>query len=201
MPREPVDPFARDLIRRKARRLVGRAGIKAQDRQDLEQELVAGLLRRLPDRVPCRPHDEALVTTAVEQIAANLLRRLQAAKRGGSPASLSTVVPTADGPAERAAAVGGAERDARRGVRPRTDQDLADLAADVASVLAGLPAGRRAGAVRLMTGTVAEAARDLGVPRTTLHEKVRRLRRPFERAGLKDYLEDSPSCRRETGLM
>ncbi len=31
-------------------------------------------------------------------------------------------------------------------------------------------------------------ARDMGVPRTTLNESVRRLRRRFESAGLKDYV-------------
>lgn len=45
-------------------------------------------------------------------------------------------------------------------------------------------------AAQLMESTsTAEAARQAGVPRTTLNDQVRALRRPFEQAGMKDYLK------------
>jgi transposase-like protein len=47
--------------------------------------------------------------------------------------------------------------------------------------------------------TVTQAARSLGVPRTTLHGWVRQLLQRFEEAGLGDYLEKRPSTRERTG--
>jgi transposase-like protein len=40
----------------------------------------------------------------------------------------------------------------------------------------------------LKSHSIAEIARDLGVPRTTLNDTVRRLRQRFEQAGLRAYL-------------
>ena len=50
-----IDPYAAGLIRFKARQLVGQAGFTASDRNDLEQDLILDLLRRLPKYDP-NPH-------------------------------------------------------------------------------------------------------------------------------------------------
>ena len=42
-----IDAYAADLIRHKARQLVGKAGLTENDRQDLEQELMIDLLSRM----------------------------------------------------------------------------------------------------------------------------------------------------------
>jgi hypothetical protein len=59
---------------------------------------------------------------------------------------------------------------------------------DITEVVTKLPDELRDLAERLKTRSVSEIARDMGVPRTTLNESVRRLCRRFESAGLKDYL-------------
>ncbi|MCX7428988.1 MAG: hypothetical protein NTW96_25600 [Planctomycetia bacterium] len=51
-----------------------------------------------------------------------------------------------------------------------------------------LPDRLRDLAERLKSQTISKIARDIGVPRTTLNESVRRLRQRFENGGLKDYL-------------
>jgi len=45
---EGIDEYAVQLIKYKARQLVGRVGFTESDRDDLEQELMLDLLRRLP---------------------------------------------------------------------------------------------------------------------------------------------------------
>jgi RNA polymerase sigma-70 factor (ECF subfamily) len=172
--------------------MIGQSGLTPQDREDLEQELTAKVLQRLGPLDP-RRHHEALLTVVVERLVANVLRDRRAEKRRVRVRSLAAPAAAEDGPNELAAAVGRPEMNARLGVRPRTDEELAQLAADVADVLAALPAELRALAERLKTKSIAEVARDLGVPRTTLYEAIRLLRMRFERAGLKHYLERSSS--------
>jgi RNA polymerase sigma factor (sigma-70 family) len=187
VPHDDIDNSTRACVRRKVARIIGRAGLAPQDRDDLEQELIAKVLERLGPPDPCRRRD-SLVATVVERLAANLLRERRARKRRAHVRSLNSHVPTADGPAELAAVVGAPAYDARRGRRPRSEEELARLAADVDAVLASLPDDLRELAERLKSQPVAEAARAKDVPRTTLYEQVRRLRRRFERAGLRDYL-------------
>jgi len=187
--------LVQDCIRNKARRLIGRAGLRPQDREDLEQELFLKTFRRLSSCGPKKAQSPAFVATLVGHLGANLLRDRRAGKRRARIRSLASVVASADGPTELAAALGPREYDDRRGRHPRGDEDLARLAADVRAVLAALPDDLRAVAERLMRQSIAEAARDLGVARTTLYEKIRRRLRRFERAGLKDCLESFPSSR------
>jgi RNA polymerase sigma-70 factor (ECF subfamily) len=171
-----LQSFARSIVRRKARLLVGRAGFTAQDVRDLEQELLLRLLKSLPRFDPEQAHVNVFVTTVVERSVAMLLRERRAKKRAAAVRSLDALA--ADGgPAE--------PPDHRDGGR---DAERSDLAYDLAEVLSALPAGLRDLAERLKERTVSQAARDLNVPRTTLLRQVERLRRCFEDAGLRIYL-------------
>ena len=104
-----------------------------------------------------------------------ILRERRAKKRNGGPVS-SIDKPIKDGQSTEP-------------IDPRpSDQEASDLASDLADVLARLPDDLRAVAERLQSQTVSQAARALGVPRTTLQRQVQRLRRCFENAGLRIYL-------------
>ena len=49
---DDIDAYAVEIIRYKARQLVGQAGFTVADRDDLEQELILDLLRRCPSTTP-----------------------------------------------------------------------------------------------------------------------------------------------------
>ncbi|GIW85376.1 MAG TPA: sigma-70 family RNA polymerase sigma factor [Dehalococcoidia bacterium] len=185
-----LDAFAARLIRRKARQLVGRAGFTRSDRDDIEQELALKLLKQLSAFDPGEAHWHVFVTTVVERYAASLLRDKRAEKRDHRRAtSLHVLIETGDnGPVELAETVGRREQDARLGRDPRSDEERAQLAGDVADVLADLPADLRDVAERLKHDSVSQVARDLGLPRTTLLRRMEHVRRAFEGAGLRDYL-------------
>jgi RNA polymerase sigma-70 factor (ECF subfamily) len=190
-PNEPaLDDFASRLIRKKARQLVGRAGFTRSDQDDLEQELALKLLKHRAAFDPAQSHWYAFVTTVVERHAATLLRNKQVEKRDHTRAtSLHIIVEDpVNGPSALADTIGQRELDARRGRSSRSDLELAELVQDVAAVLASLPPEWREACERLKRGSVARAARDLGLPRTTLSSLLRRLRERFEAAGLGDYL-------------
>jgi RNA polymerase sigma-70 factor (ECF subfamily) len=161
------DKFTRSIIRRKIKQLVGRAGFTRQDREDLEQELMLRLLQSLHRFDPDQGHQNVFVTTVIERAFAMIVRERLAKKRdGGVVRSLD------DEPVDSLP----------------SDQEAFDLASDLADILARLPDDLRALAERLKSQSVSQAARDLGVPRTTLQRQVQRLRQIFEDAGLRIYL-------------
>lgn len=183
------DDVIAGLIRTKASRLVGRAGFKKQDRLDLEQELARCVHARLQAFDDDRGDIESFVQTIAQSCAANILRDRRAGKRAaGHVVSLNAIAKRIEGATELAATVSKAEHDARRGRQPRSAEELAQLACDVAAVVAELSPALRDFATRLSTESLAQVARDLGMARTTVYKHVRALRRVFERKGLREYL-------------
>lgn len=184
-----IDQFTASLIRRKARQLVGRAGFSRSDGEDIEQELRLKLIKHLSAFDPEQGTRRAFVATVVERCAATLLRDKSAEKRDHRRVcSLNIIIAEEGGPVEWGETIGLREHNARRGVQPRDDLELAQVLTDVADVIASMPPELRDLAESLKVGSLSQIARRMGVPRTTLNESVRRIRRRFERAGLKDYL-------------
>lgn len=185
-----IDSFAWVVIRRKARQLVGRAGFTAQDREDIEQDLALRLLESLRSYDPAQGHRNAFVTAVVDRTAAKILRDRRTKKRNGGPVrSLDTLLRALDWDREEYDDVAHSfEESALIDRLPHGEEEQVDLRQDLASVLEHLPADLRDLAERLKTQSVSEAARDLGMPRTTLQRRVDQLRQHFEEAGLRDYL-------------
>ncbi|MFL5240597.1 MAG: sigma-70 family RNA polymerase sigma factor [Gemmataceae bacterium] len=169
-----LDRFAQDIIRRKARLLVGRAGLTKQDREDLEQELALRLLQSLEQFDQEQGHLNVFITTVIERAISMILRARRAKKRdAGVVRSLDR---TMDGTS------------AEPTCRQSDAQELLDLANDLAETIAIMPENLRDLAERLKTQSVSQTARDLGIPRSTLQGEIRRLRQIFENTGLQIYL-------------
>jgi RNA polymerase sigma-70 factor (ECF subfamily) len=75
----------------------------------------------------------------------------------------------------------------RDGHPRRAAQVQFELAADVATVLANLPAELRDLCERLKESSIADVARDLGVRRTSVYRRIERVRAHFVAAGLHEY--------------
>lgn len=158
-PDDPLDPAAAAIIKSKARRLVGRAGLRAQDRVDLEQELTLHVLQRRPRFNPKRGSWAAFVRRVVKYYGENLVRDRRTAKRYGGPTDpLTDEIPARD------------ESDA--------------IARAVRAAVAELPAELREVAELVLSGSVAAAARELGVSRSTVYARLREIRSRTEFAGL-----------------
>ena len=174
------------MIRRKARSLVGCAGLTRDDCPDLEQELTLRLLPPLWASAPTGAGRAAYAQLLVERFAANILRDRRRAKRDGGPvASLGTSL--GGDASDLAAAVGTPERDAVRGTAPRDGADLRQLALDVAGLVERLPPDVRALARRADDRVGGGVARRLGVPRSTLTDRLRAVRERFARGNLDEY--------------
>ncbi len=181
MPDDPprhLDPLVQNLIRKKARQLVGRAGLRSRDRADVEQELTSRVLQRLTRAGTFPPR--ALYRSALEQSVADFLRVRQAQRR--DPQRTEELEERDEGLTQQA-------HDRRHRRRLRSFVELSDLRADLAALLEQASAEDRAVAEQLLAhGQIQSAARAAGIPRSTFADRVRRLRQRFEEAGLREYL-------------
>ncbi len=186
-----IDPYAARLIRFKARQLVGKAGFTASDREDIEQELILDLLRRLPKYNPKRAQLNTFIARVVEHRLASLIEEQKAGIRDyrRCRCSLNECFEDADGRSvERVDTFDQEDYLLRTGGQSRPSEELNRLAIDVAAVIEGLPHELRNLCRRLKAETVTEISRDTGVPRGTIYESIKKLREIFKDAGLRNYL-------------
>ncbi len=188
---DKIDRFTHGIVRRKVKQLIGRAGFTRQDREDLEQEFFARVLQSLASFDPAVAHRNKFITAVVERYVANVLRNKQAEKRDHRRiTSLNvTIEITDEGPTELAQTIGDRELDARLGRDRRGEDDLMQLRLDLADVISGLPEAWQTLLELRKSQTMPEVANQMGVPRTTLNDWMRRIRQQFEKAGLREYLQ------------
>jgi RNA polymerase sigma-70 factor (ECF subfamily) len=187
---ELFDDRALKLIRERVKRLIGRHGFTASDRDDLEQDMALHLLECLRRQQQPIDAPEGFFRKVIADYAVSLVRRRKAEKRDHRrQSSLHEKVLDEDGEyVERARTIPEDHVQSRLQTAPRSRLDEVELVHDVAAVLAKLPPELRDLCERLKHHSITEVARQLGVPRTTLHDAIRRLRQHFEEAGLRDYL-------------
>jgi RNA polymerase sigma factor (sigma-70 family) len=184
------DPLIQQLIRKKARRLTGSARLSPEDIEDLTQDFRAELLRKLSAYDPCKRPMAAFIRMLLGRFFAKWLRHRFADRRNPRRVvSLNMLIRNDEGLwIELGKTIAQGMHNKRHGRRVRSDQEHADLRNDVDGVMQGLAHELRAVADQLMDKSVTAAARELGIPRTTLHERVRQLRQNCDRKNLRDFL-------------
>jgi len=188
--------YDRELIRCKARQIVGKAGFTRDDIEDIESELTTDLLTRLPKFDPEKAQRDTFADRIVTRRISNLIRYRIQEKRDyrREACSLNEMIVDREGnTVERAQTMCGDAAAIRLGTRDRTRCQEANLRFDVSVMLKGLPEDLRQVAEELKSKSVADTARALGVPRSTLYGAIGRLRVIFAEAGLREYLGESPT--------
>jgi len=175
--------IARPLVRAKARRLSERPGFTRSDQEEIEQNAFVRLLERFADAREAHAVPViAFIKQVVNQSMANQLRDRWATKR--DPRRTTSLGQTA---------ASGSSSEKLDIAHPLSGNDaaesLVDLALDVDEVISRLTQERQELCSVLGVESVAELARRFERPRTTLNDEVSRLRRTFESAGLRGYLE------------
>lgn len=187
-PREPLDAETTAMIRRRALQISRQPGFTPDDVEDLQQELTRRLLQQR-DRFRIEIGQwPGFVATLLEGQGRNLVRDRWARKRrpfgviplgticgvddDGLPLSLEQTITI----------------DARH-QHSLDDAGQRDLQLEVEAALASLPRRLQDVASRLGHQGIAQIARDLHIPRTTVYSLLSRIRHRFEAAGLRDYLK------------
>jgi len=186
-----IDDYAVQIIRYKARQLVGRVGFTESDREDLEQEMVLDLLRRLPKFDPKRAGRNTFIARIVEHKVATIIEAQKAGMRDYRlcSCSLNDRLEDEEGRSiERMETLDQEDYLRRTGKLSRPMSELRNLSIDLRSAVQTLPPELRELCKRLQTESVTEISRDTGIPRGTIYESIKKLRAIFEDAGLKDYL-------------
>lgn len=189
--RRGINEYAAELIRHKARQLVGKAGFTWSDVRDIEQEMILDLLSRFPKFDPDKAAHSTFAARIVEHKISKLFRYRRREMRDyrRESCSLDDPIEDAEGkPIRRACSFCQGKAAFRLGKRARSREEEAQLRIDVSLVLEKLPDDLREVAEQLKTETVSDAARNLGIPRTTLYGNIKRIRSLFEDAELQDYL-------------
>jgi RNA polymerase sigma-70 factor (ECF subfamily) len=190
-----LDGYARKVIRYKARQLIGKYGFTRDDYDDLQQEMMLDLLSRLGKYDPSKAGLSTFVARVVDRKVSNLIRHRKQEKRKFSVRvlPLDAEVDGQDGEPlglDEVLSQDAFDDEVGRHDRPRSER--LDLRIDLTLALDELPDDLRELARRLQTRTMAEIARELGVPRSTLYEKgMARLRKIFEDKGLREYLGEA----------
>lgn len=181
-----LDDFALKLIKRTARQVARKVGLRCWDRDDVSQELTVRLLEAMPRFDPERGHWRAFVTAVVDRQAAGLMREYLAQKRHQrSMVSLSELVDDGEGHlVELGETICDGEQLKYRGRQHKEEQDAFELEHDVQSLTEVLPSALRDIYERLQHDSPAQVARDLGMSKVEMRAALRELREHVEDAGL-----------------
>lgn len=189
--REP-DAYARQLIHHKARQLVGNYGFSRDDQPDIEGELTADLLARLPKFDGSRAALNTFVSRVVNHQVARMIQERLAAMRDYRRCRPSLNEPVTPDVPEGKELIESLDQDTYLRMTGRQSMPVADQAArrvDLARALGKLSAPQRALCARLASGQpVADIARELGLHRSTIYTQIEEIRTVFRQAGLEQYL-------------
>jgi RNA polymerase sigma-70 factor, ECF subfamily len=197
-----LDPYARRLIRFKARQLARRAGFTASDREDLEQDLSHDLLARLRHFDPNRANRDAFTTQVVLNRVRTILIERDRKRRDWRRCRTSLQELVAgdapdDGAIERAETL--AEDACGRGIRSPASDERAELRLDLVAALQALPPDLRRVASALRTATPTDVSRALGVSRDTVYRAMRAIRVRFTELGIDVYAPADSSAANGVG--
>lgn len=189
--RDGIDDDARYLVEVMTRRLIGRYGLSYDDVQDIRQDLLHDLLKRLPHYNSQISQRKTFIHRLIEHELADVLSARRAACRDHRllTNSLDEPVLTEDGfslPLIDTLE----EEDVLRyqGRSRRSPEEVTELRIDLERLLATLTPEQRQICGQLINHTIAEVVTALAMPRSSIMDIIRKLRVLFEEAGLREYL-------------
>ncbi len=159
--------------------------------EDVRQDLIEDVLRRLPKFDGGRAGIKTFVSRIIKNKIADLLKSHEVASRGNGCAkeSLDEWVRDETGNwVPRGATVEQSRGRAHLGIAARNDQEQCDLEMDITSVMASLSPQRRALCEMLRTKTPTEIARETGMARSVIYQHIAAIRAAFIEAGVNHYL-------------
>ncbi len=183
-------PFTIRVVQKYTQRLIKFGCYTEDEREAVEQELMAKVIANWPKFDETVGHHKSFVCAVVNHASVNMSRRTNDKCRGCRPVSLSsTINDPDDGLTELAHTIGEDELDRRIARKPRLSAtDHISLAHDLSKVLKRLTPDQVDLVERLKTQGINAIAADLDVPRTTLSSRLAVIREVFREEGLQEYL-------------
>lgn len=171
--------FAARFVRSKARRLVGHAGLRSHDRDDLQQELLTAVWQAAATFDPAVGDWESFVATIVERHAGQILIRRNADKRCLGQAVESLDVLVTDGEGFEVPLATQIRRDHQASITGNhtlEGQQQAELRLDLEELLEPLSDDERNLLVELAEASQLAVARKRGVSRRAIRDLLEQVR-------------------------
>ncbi len=178
----------KDIVRRKARQLKGKYGFTSSDVEDLEQDFFREVLDRIQNHDSNKAKLRTFVSRIVDHKIANVIRYRKQQKRDYRREACSINDTVSDDCGATIARHETLSKDRRR---PHLDGNTnqQDLSIDLSDAIESLQDELRELLELLRIGTTSNAARELGVPRSTLYDKrLAKLRDVLAEKNLDEYL-------------
>lgn len=178
--------YAKNLIKFKARQLSQRQDFKSAEPEDLQQELWLALVKAAEQFDPGKASLDTFIDRIVNTAVAMLVRARQRQQRGNGSRVQSLdqeLAPASGTPEPLATAISVDDLARRTGAVPRSETLVCEDAEAVVHALAQMPETMRDLCRKLMGGTVASVAREMGISRRQVRKVIRVARPFFERAG------------------
>ncbi len=184
-----VDSYAAFFVAYKARTLTRMPIFSVDDFEDLQQELMIAYLHAWPSFDPSKGDRRSFIKAVINNAAQNLVENTEAQKRwtGITLTSLAAAVSDQDDSLTLADMISN-DDGLWDSVYLGYDQLSADLRHDLDRAISQLPPDLARICLLLKTRTITEIAAETGIPRTTIQDVVKKLRKIMGKAGLRIYL-------------
>lgn len=167
-----LNEYAGNLIRYKARQLIGRYGFAQDDHEDLKQEMTVDLLLRLPKFDARKAKLNTFVARVIDHKISTIIRhRMQEKRDYRRASSLDEPIEDENGSSvTRGEMVSQDDHDLYAGKYSRAESERTEMRAVISFTISDLPPELRQLAELLLTCSITQAAEELGVSRSTLYE-------------------------------
>jgi len=183
------------LISYRARNLAGTSGFSESDVEDIQQELVLDLQRRLPKFDAGRASRRTFITRVLDNRIRTLAKDQEAQKRDYRKLahSLDEEIELADGTVtSRRDLLSSDEVECRKDGKSLPSEERMNLAADIRRFRQRLlPEHQRICSLFMEGETATSVAEILGISRSTVYERRSQIRELLEGSGIENYLTPS----------
>lgn len=185
-----ADPFTRKVIHRRVIQLLRLAEFASDSEDDLTQEFLIRLTDAMKVHCESVGHRNPYIVSVVDRHSATLLEHRRALVRySADGVSLSQNVSEAEiGPVSFVDTLSQRDQERRLQIREITSRDRVDLTSDMPAVIKKLSAADQQLLQLLRDQNVTDAAKTLGVPRSTLVSRVENIAAILKAEGIHEYL-------------
>ena len=180
-------------IRYLASKLSHQNAVPGMDREDFEQDLVLDLLRRIGRHDPARASLETFAEHVIDNRVATLTRPCARLRTERQMVSIDTPRPSSDNDAESDQLPEDNLITGNSDAGPASIENELSLRIDMERFVGKLTPALRLCADIMHNGNVAEGASKSGLHRSTIYDRLARLRAEAAAIGLHEYLGPSPT--------
>jgi len=189
---EGLDEYVVKTVLIKANQLIGKAGYRREDYDDIVQEIFLDVCVRLQKYDPQKSKFETFVSRIVERKIADMIRAGNTGNRdlNRRAESLNESIELEDGTLlECIQTVEREDLPWNDGAVFEQESDQSDFKADLHKIITLLSPGNQKLCVRLTRENIAEICRDTGISRSAQYDHIRQIRKRLKEAGFENYLE------------